>query len=239
MLTEGGCRGRSRGIQRAPDPVDRAPVRLLAPLLLALTPVGALIAQDGSVVVRPPRTTTLTELRGEPGKWLGEPVRLVVQFKAALEDWPCYVSRFGPHEWLALEVWPDERFTWEVDVWENSARTLFVPRGGTLESLVRAARPYGRYEITGEVRETLLGEPWIAVERLDRVDGEVGQGTILHVGRARELVLEGQYELAIDQYQRAKAAPLPPHARAAIEREIQETRDLQELARTERVSRPR
>lgn len=211
-------------------------MRVLAALVLALT---SLTPQDGPVVVRPPRATTLTELRQHPGKWLGEPVRFVVQFKEAVEDWPCFVSRFGPHEWLAIEAWPDERFTWDADVWEDSARTFFVPRGGALESLVQAARPHGRYEITGEVRETLLGEPWIAVERLERLDGEVGQGTILHVGRARELVIEGQYELAIDQFQRAKAAPLPPHARAAIEAEIQETRDLQERVKTERASRPR
>jgi hypothetical protein len=215
-------------------------VRSSIPVLLLLAALGPLApAQEDPVVVQLPRETTLGELRKWPGEWLGREVRFVVQFKAVAEDVPRYVTRFGSHEWLALEVWPDERFTWNVDVWDDPARTLFVARGTALENVVHAARPHARYEVTGHVRETLLGEPWIAVERLERLDGEVGEGTILCVGRARELVGEGRFELAVEQYERAKAAPLPPHARAAIEEEVQAARDLQERLRPDRASRLR
>jgi len=176
------------------------------------------------------REATLVELRANPGRYLGEDVCFVLQFKRAIEDWNPYLSRFGPRDWLALEAWPDELFTWEPEVFASPAPRLFVRRGGAPEELVKRAHTYQRFEARARVREAFLGEPWIEIVELVPQEGEVGEGTILHVERARDFAFEQHYDLALEQYERAKAAPLPMHALAALEKEILETREAEEEA---------
>lgn len=189
--------------------------------------LGALAAQRGEGGPSTPvaRELTLGELRARPGLHLGQDVRFTLQFKGLVEDWNPYLSRFEPERWLMLEAWADEAFTWNRSVFETPVTRFFVRRGGGFEPLVRRARTYQRYELSGRVREVFLGEPWIEVVALVPLEGEVGEGTILHVTRARDAAAEGQFELALDQYARARAAPLPPHALAALLEEIRATEE--------------
>ncbi len=175
----------------------------------------------------------LDTLRAKPGRYLGREVRFVLQFHTLLEDWNPYLSRFEPARWLALEAWPDEDFTWDETVFAAPARHLFVRRGGGFEPLVRRARTYQRFEVRARVREVFLGEPWLELLELVPLDGEVGEGTILHVTRARELLFEGQFDLALEQYERARSAPLPPHALAALLEETRVAQEARERNKTE------
>jgi len=183
------------------------------------------------------REATLLELRANPGRWLGESVRVALQFRGRVEDWNPYLSRFGPLDWMAFEAWPDEVFTWDPEVFENPAPRLFVRREGRLAGVRERARRYARFEAHALVREAFLGEPWLEIVELVPLEGEVGEGAILHVGRARQCVLERQWTLALEQYERAKSAPLPPQALAAIEKEMLETREAEELDERENPGR--
>lgn len=165
---------------------------------------------------------SLVELRAHPARWLGRRVRFTLQLARTVERWNPCLSRFGPGEWLALEGWADERFTWQPEVFEDPATRLFVRRGGRLAQVALQTARYSRLVVSGVVREVHLDQPWIEVEGLSALIEEVGEGTILHVGRALELAEDGQYELALTQLERAKAAPLPDHARAEIERLAEE-----------------
>jgi hypothetical protein len=180
-----------------------------------------------------PTSATLEELRSGPGRFLGHEVRFRLQFRALVEDWDPFLSRFEPGRWLALEVWPDELFTWDESVFRAPVGRLFLRRGGGFEPLARRARTYQRFEAHARVREVFLGEPWIELLELVPLECEVGEGTILHVTRARELAGEGQFALALDQYERARAAPLPPHALAALLEEIRATEEARVEARSE------
>jgi len=191
-------------------------------LLLMLAALGTQRG-DASHPAQPEIEVTLGELRTHPGLHLGQDVRFTLQFRARVEDWNPYLSRFEPGRWLALEGWPDEGFTWDRAVFESPVGKLFVRRGGGFEPLVRRARAHQRFEVHGRVREVFLGEPWIEVVELVPLEGEIGDGTILHVSRARAAASEGQFELALDQYERARAAPLPPHALKALLEEIRAT----------------
>lgn len=171
------------------------------------------------------RSTSLSELRAAPGTNLGQEVRFVLQFQRLVEDWNPYLSRFEPARWLALEAWPDELFTWDKRVFDAPVGHLFLRRGGGFEPIARRARTYQRFEVHGRVREVFLGEPWIEIEELVPLSGEVGEGTILHVTRAREVALQGQFDLALEQYERARGGPLPPHALAALLAEIHATEE--------------
>src|SRR5262245_15325776 len=175
----------------------------------------------------------LGELRATPATFLGQEVKFQLQFRALVEDWNPYLSRFEPARWLALEAWPDEEFTWDEGVFDHPFARLFLRRGGGFEPLAHRARLYQRFEVRARVKEVFLGEPWIELIELVPLDGEVGEGTILHVTRARELAAEGKFDLALDQYGRAKAAPLPPHALAAVLAEMRAAEAGRDLARRE------
>ncbi|HEX6885021.1 MAG TPA: hypothetical protein VF530_16720 [Planctomycetota bacterium] len=167
----------------------------------------------------------LEELRAQPARFLGQEVRFVLQVRGLAEEWEPFLSRFEPTRWLALEGWPDELFTWNARVFEAPVGRLFVRRGGGFEPLARRARAHQRLEVRARVREVFQGEPWLEVLELVPLEGEVGEGTILHVTRARELAAEKSYALALEQYERARAAPLPPHALTALLVEIRATEE--------------
>ena len=182
--------------------------------------------------------TSLELLRAKPAHALGQHVTFVVQFHETNESWNPFLSRFGPANWIAVTSWADEGFTWNEDVYENPHRHLFVRRGSWAAQTALTTDPFSRLLVTGIVREVFGDEPWIEVLALERLDEEVGEGTILHVGRARDLLTQGQFDLALAQFQRAKAAPLPAHARAEIDRLIdqaeQAREEINELRKTVR-----
>ncbi len=199
------------------------------PTILALA-LPLLLALDGrkrnqNTEPFPGGPAPLSEIRAGPSRFLGAEVSFTLQFQHTIEDWNPFFSRFGPADWLGFSAWPDERFTWDPDVFDDPASRLFVKRGSAAARLLSQARTHARFEAHGRVRELFLGQPWIEIDELVSLPSEVGEGTILHVGRARELAAEGQWEFALEQYERAKAAPLPLHALGAIEREIAETRE--------------
>ena len=170
-------------------------------------------------------TVRVDELRAQPARFLGHEVRFVLQIRGLVEEWEPFLSRFEPTRWLALEGWPDELFTWDARVFEAPVGRLCVRRGGGFEPLARRARAHQRFEVRARVREVFQGEPWLEVLELVPLEGEVGEGTILHVTRARELAAEKSYALALEQYERARGAPLPPHALAALLAEIRATEE--------------
>jgi len=187
----------------------------------ARTPEVAAVAPSEGIVVD---DVALGELRANPMRFLGRRVRFVLQLDETAEAWNPYFSRFGPADWIAIQGWSDEAFTWEADVFESPAKRLFVRRSSRLVALVRRTPRYGRFRVTARVREVFADEPWLEVESLEPLREAVGEGTILHVGRALALIERGERELALSQLGRAKAAPLPPHARAEIERLEEECR---------------
>lgn len=203
--------------------------------MIALLLMMAALTQgvDGRAATSQALQIPLGELRARPATHLGQEVRFTLQFRGLVEDWNPYLSRFEPGRWIAVEAWPDENFTWNRPVFERPVGRLFLRRGGGFEPLARRARPYQRYEVHGRVREVFLGEPWIELLELVPLEGEVGEGTILHVSRARDFASEGQFELALDQYARARAAPLPPHALAALLEEIRATEEARKRAENE------
>ncbi|MSR64090.1 MAG: hypothetical protein EXS08_16840 [Planctomycetes bacterium] len=212
-------------------------------LLCALAAQRALEARPVEAtapLVRPPEAhlVPLGELRANPGAFLGEDVLFALQFHQLDADWDPYLSRFDPARWVGVEVWADESFTWERAVFEHPFTHLYLRKGGGFEPLARRAHPYQRFLAHARVREVFLGEPWLELLELEPLEGEVGEGTLVCMTRARALLADGQYELALDQYQRAKSAPLPPHALAMLLREIHETEQAQAEAKRKSGEKP-
>jgi len=181
--------------------------------------------QDGSqtpVLAAEPEDVSLSDLRTDPDLLLGRQVRSIVQLEGRLESWNPGLTRFGEGDWAGFSAWADEDFTWDPRVFADPMRRLFVRRDSALEVLVAEARRYERFEVVGTVREVLFEQPWIEVVRLKPLFELVGEGTILHFGRASEFARQGKYGLALQNFERARAAPLPANARAELEARIAE-----------------
>jgi len=214
------------------------PLGLLAFLGLVLAATSAVRASDdlgpGPALVDEAPLVDLAELRRDPLSWTGREVRFVLQFQGLVQDWDPHLTRFGTVDWVAFSGWSDERFTWDAVVYEDSLATLFVRRESELAAELAVFRPYERFEATAFVREIFLDRPWIEVTAIRPVTGLVGEGTILHVGRARDFMRKQQWDLALQQFERAKAAPLPAHARADLDRQIIECSLAQEAVGAKR-----
>lgn len=250
-----GGRDSGRGIQASGRSSDTGRVRKVFLALLLVLPCAVAPALGGALprlgsreaelvragdadtlqVQQPmPLPVRLSELRAAPVLFQGKRVRFVLQYRGLLEEWNPLLSRFGPADHHAIEAWSDDRFTWERRVFEDPCRRLFVRRGTPAARVLSNAASYQRLDVLGVVREVFLDEPWIEIESVVPLDDLVGEGTILHVGRADALLREGRVELAIDQLERAKSAPLPAHARRELDRRIIECHRLVERADTER-----
>lgn len=160
----------------------------------------------------------LAELRRSPLEHLGQNVRFTLQVKGPIETWNPFLTRFGTEDWFAFGGWPDEVFTWDPAVFDDPLPRLFVRRGDPLEALVRATPTYKRLRVTGVVREVFLDEPWIEVVGLEPQVEFVGNGTLICVGRGFDLMAQGHFDLARQQFQRARLAPVPQHVVEELER---------------------
>jgi len=205
--------------------------KLLPAFLLGLVwmslrdPLGLVVADERTpddAAPAEPAAVSLTDLCEDPTGWLGRRVRFTVQFRALEERWNPGLTRFGAGDWLGFSGWPDERFPWEVGVFESPMTRLFARRDSAASVLLSTARPYERFELVATVREVFFDEPWIEVEAAQPLFELIGEGTILHVGRAFEFARQAQWELALEQFRRATAAPLPAHARRELDAKIAE-----------------
>ncbi len=200
------------------------PTILLVLLWLSVRPSLSVVASDEGdldpVLLEEPVAVSLAELRRDPSAWVGTRVLFTVQFRSIEDDWNPGLTRFGRGDWVAFSGWADERFTWELEVFETPMTRLFSLRGSPWSELLGAARPYERFELVATVREVFFEQPWIEVERVTPLLEMVAEGTILHVGRAYEFVRREQWGLALEQFKRATSAPLPAHARKELGKKI-------------------
>lgn len=197
---------------------------LIVPLLVPLPfvteserpadPVAGSLFHEGPA----PEATTLAALRADPARYLGRTLSVNLQFRSTLDGWNPFLTRFTPRAWLGFGAWADESFTWEARVFDDPCARLFARRGSRAAEALARLLPYDRCEAVVTVDSVFLDEPWIEVLSVRRLEGQVGEGTILHVDRARRLFAEGRVDLALEQLDRAKSGPIPAHARQEIER---------------------
>ncbi len=208
-----------------PEPPDPQPAKRIVAPPPPLTARGPHTSpnppgrsQDPSSPRLAPIDAKLSEIRASPLGWLSKRVRIDIQLDRTAPSPAQALGAFSGPNWTALHAWPDEVFTWYPAVYRDPAPYLFVPAGSALaESLAETPR-FTRLRVVAVVRELFLGEPWLEVETIEELEGFVNEGSILHVGRAIDLLREGSVAMALDQLERAHAAPLPEHARGELKR---------------------
>jgi len=157
------------------------------------------------------------ELTAGPSAHLGRSVRVVVLVAGEVEQWSAYVTRFGQARWRAWDVWSDMQEPWRPDIHRSPAARAWARRDGGAAWALARARPGTRVELRLRVHEVFLGAPWCEVEAVVPCAEEVGEGTLIHAARGFEEQQAGRHELAALAFEEALKAPLPAHARAALE----------------------
>lgn len=182
-----------------------------------------------------PEDVQLSALRADPGPWCGRRVRFHFQFAGPRASWEPFLSRFGPEQFVAVSAWGDDESPWEPEVYANPIGSLFARRGEQVEASLALARKHQRFLAVGVVRDVFVDEPWIELQSIERTVQHVPEGTLLHVQKARGFQRLEQWDLALDQLQRAMSAPLPAHALAglqALEAEVERLQGEQDARRS-------
>ncbi len=165
-----------------------------------------------------PPLVTWQELVDHPARHLGQRLTLRGQFRERVASWSPYLTRFGPGEFGAFQLWSDEQFPWVEAEYQLPRMRLFARRGQLAECVLGSAATYSRFELTVVVRELFLDLPWIEVERATPLAEEISEGTNIHAARGLELAGKESYALAVQEFEQALAGALPEHARAELVR---------------------
>ncbi len=193
-----------------------ASVQLLGALSSGLASL-VLLAVEAPTCVR----TDWEQLVGEQARVTDEPVSVVLQFHSLVENWDGYCTPFSARTHLAVRAWSDTQRPWHRSEYEAPAVQVYVRRGGLAEKRLLAAAAHDRFVVTGHVRALFLGRPWIEVVSACPTREQVPLGSILHASRALKLLGRGAHDLAREQLHRALDAPLPRHARLALQKILQ------------------
>ena len=212
----------------------------ILPVILAATALAAAprrIPGERTAAPLPP-VATWEELCARPTAWLGKPVRLHVQTSSRVESWNPYLTRFSSSRYVAVQAWADEQFPWVRADFEAPSVRLFVRRGSACEWAFDGTDASTRCEVSGVVRELFLDLPWIEVVEVLPLAERIGEGTVIHAAKARELLEAGSFGLAALELDQAITDSLPARARAELDRMRAYCREAVQAERGSRGSDP-
>ncbi len=158
------------------------------------------------------------DLGWDPESWIGQPLRLRVQYHSLIEDWNPYLTRFGTRHYVGFNAWTDEQRAWVQEDYEDPHLRLYARKDGAVAKQLQNARPHQRFELVCVVREIFGGQPWTEVVGIEQLAQEVPEGSVLHAIRGIEFMRKRTWSLAASQFERALAAPLPAAAKEEFER---------------------
>lgn len=190
-----------------------APLELVAP-----TPSGVGAGRGPVRAHEPtlPPIEQLSDLRRLPSRALGVPFHLTAVVNGVGGPWEPYFTRFDAANWTRVALWSDEARLWEPGPFADPVRHVFARRGSAAERRLRELAPYARIEIRGVVREVAAGEPWIEIWSVRDAGPGLTEAAVFHAARALRLEAQGPLPLARSELDKALAAPLPDHHRAAL-----------------------
>jgi hypothetical protein len=165
-----------------------------------------------------PPVVTWQDLCDRPSRWLGKTIRLRVQFHGRVDDWNPYLTRFGSRRYAAIQAWSDEQLPWIRSEYDAPLVRLFFPRGESCSWALDQAQASSRYEVTAIVREVFLDVPWTEIVEVLPLTERIGEGTVIHAGKALDLMKKRDFKLAGLEIEQAITDSLPPLARAELER---------------------
>jgi hypothetical protein len=189
---------------------------LLASAIAARAPNARANDEKSDAAAHP--VVTWRELADHCGRYVNQHARVVLQFQSRVGAWNPYLTRFGTRDYAAFQFWSDDQLLWNKNEFDAAPVRLFARKAGAGEWALETAQPYARYEIQVVVREIFLDQPWAEIEAVIPLAERVSEGTIIHAGRAIELMQTKAWKLADNELDQAIVDSLPDHAKAELAR---------------------
>ena len=164
---------------------------------------------------------TSTELRRAPENFKGVAVRFPVQFCATGRVFNPFFTAFTPSEFANFSVWGAEQAIWLRSEYDNPFGYMFVSkRVPELIDQVMALKVYEQFMLSGVVRSTFQGTPWVEVTAIQRMDQALNTETLAHMFRGSQLMENRRWALAIGELALANADGIPSRVIGEIHKMI-------------------
>lgn len=188
---------------------------LLLSLLLGATVLPAQDSEFGEAVA-----TTLTQVRAEPDAFKNVNITLSVQFASLGKISNPFFTRFTPSEFLNFYCWADEQPIWQKESYSDLFGMMFYSKVGPKLRACYELRLYERLKVTGVVRNTFQGTPWIEVIDFEPIGGQVDLAVLTHLYRGEQLMGQRRWQRAIAELSLAPGDDVPPAALSAVHRNL-------------------
>jgi hypothetical protein len=164
--------------------------------------------------------TTLTSIRETPESYKHVWVTFPVQFASVGRLQNPFFTRFIATDFANFYVWPDEQPIWRKEQYDDMFGTLFVSKDKEFLNRMMRLETYDRLQVTGVVRNTFQGLPWIEITSYEVLDGKVSTATLSHLYRGEEYMKQRKWTQAISELSLAPVDEVPDHVRAAAHRNL-------------------
>jgi len=199
--------------------IFRGPPMMISVLTLLLTALSGSLAEPNPFLdpaLRLP-TVSLDDAFHRPTRHLGARVRTTVQLDREITDWNAFSTRFTPEAYRCFRVWSDDQRLWDADAFHSPVGRVFVSKGSDAERGLLKADRFQRFILHADVRQVLIGQPWLEVKHAFRSWETVGEGTLLHATRGLDLLERGAVEMARKEFERALTPRLPEAIRLQLQ----------------------
>jgi hypothetical protein len=159
---------------------------------------------------------TWEEICARPSRFAGKTVHLRIQYQDPVASWNPYLTRFSPSRFAGIQAWADEQIPWIKTEYDAPVVRLFTLRESSCAWAFQSARKGDRFEVTLVVREVFLALPWAEVTEVVPLPERIGEGTVIHAGRAVELMKRNAWKLAELEIDQAITINLPERARTEL-----------------------
>jgi len=180
--------------------------------------VAALPAQDrefGTAV-----GATLSQVRAEPEAYKNVKITFTVQFASLGRISNPFFTKFTPTDFANFYAWGDEQPIWREPVYNDVFGMLFLNKAHPMLEQLYGLRLYQRIVVTGVVRNTFQGMPWIEVTDFDLADGQLDTAVLTHLYRGEKLMDQRLWQRAVAELTLAPGAGVPPTALRATQKNL-------------------
>ena len=136
--------------------------------------------------------TTLSEVRETPEAFKQVKVRFPLQFASVGRVANPFFTRFVPSEYTNFYGWAAEQPIWRKDEYSNVFAYLFLSKASDQLQELYDLELYDRLMVTGVVRNTFQGAPWIEVLEFDVLGGHVSTESLAHAYRGEQMMARRQ-----------------------------------------------
>ena len=186
----------------------------------ALAPYA--FAEGGDDDAKNARTvvTSLSRVRETPEAFRHVRVSFPVQFASIGRISNPFFTRFVPSDFANFYCWADEQPIWRKDEYSNLFGFLFLSKNNDQLQELYDLDLYQRVQVTGVVRNTFQGMPWIEVLEFEPLYEQVTTASLAHMYRGEQHMARRQWQRAISELSLAPESDVPQSMQASVHKNL-------------------